>query len=95
MLSLKRGIVEKVAMRLGSVLFYQGREGPIRLLHATFREFLTAPSKADMFFIQPKLGHHTLAAGSLKVITNISKQDEATLRGPDASLDRKMVPSLA
>jgi len=95
MLSPKRGIVENVVTRLGSVLLYQGREGPIRLLHATFREFLTARSKADMFFIEPKLGHHTLAAGSLNAISYVLKQDRATLYQPSVGLDRKMTSSLS
>jgi NACHT domain len=88
-LSPKRGVVENVVTCLSSVLLYQGREDPIRLLHATFREFLTARSKADIFFIQPELGHHTLASGCLTTISNLSRQDNSTLQESDAISQRK------
>jgi hypothetical protein len=94
MFSPKPGVVENVVTHLGSVLLYQGREDPIRLLHATFREFLTARSKADTFFIQPKLGHHTLASGCLNAIDNILKRGRSTFREPDRTLNRKVVSSL-
>ena len=64
-------VVERTIARLGSLLLFQGRDGPIRLLHTTFREFLTSKNKAGEYFIQPQLGHYTLAQGSLKILRKI------------------------
>jgi len=82
-LSLKRGIVERVVTRLGSLLLYKDREDPIRLLHATFREFLTTRSKADIYYIQPEHGHQRLALGCLSIIGEYSSKDDSTLLNLD------------
>ncbi|KIM21590.1 hypothetical protein M408DRAFT_29452, partial [Serendipita vermifera MAFF 305830] len=46
LLSPKPGLVDGIVTRLGALLLYKDREDPIRLLHATFREFLTSRAKA-------------------------------------------------
>ena len=75
-------VVERTVARLGSLLLFQGRDDPIRLLHTTFREFLTSKNKAGEYFIQPQLGHYTLALGSLRILRNI----------PDFDIDRYLYP---
>jgi hypothetical protein len=80
-----RDVVERVVTRLGSLLLYEGRDDPIRLLHATLREFLTTPKRARRYNIELKLGHYTLALGSLKFLTNqssssIDELDEVSQR---------------
>jgi hypothetical protein len=73
----EKDVVERVVARLGSLLLYQDREDPIRLLHTTIREFLTARNRAGDFYIQPERGHYALALGSLNVIRRQSSPDTA------------------
>ena len=63
-----KSIVERAIYRLRGLLLFQDPDDPIRLLHTTFREFLTSPKRAGKYFIQLKLGHYTLAQGSLKIL---------------------------
>ena len=63
-----KDVVERTIYRLGSLLLFQGPNDPIRLLHTTFREFLTSRERAGKYFIQLELGHFTLARGSLKIL---------------------------
>ena len=67
----EQDVVGRTIARLGSLLLFQGRDDPIRLIHTTFREFLTSQNSAGEYFIQPQFGHHTLALGCLKVLRNI------------------------
>ncbi|KIM20789.1 hypothetical protein M408DRAFT_333807, partial [Serendipita vermifera MAFF 305830] len=90
----KRGIVEETVNRLGAVLLYKDREDPIRLLHATFREFLTNRSRARVYFIEPRRGHQTLALGCFRTISRHSSQDGTTLRGLDKISQRKEISLL-
>ncbi|KIM27019.1 hypothetical protein M408DRAFT_172694 [Serendipita vermifera MAFF 305830] len=83
-LSPKRGIVAQVVNRLGAVLLYKDSNDPIRLLHATFREFLINRSRAGVYFIEPGHGHQTLALGCLRIIRRHFNQDEGTLLRLDA-----------
>ncbi|KIM22683.1 hypothetical protein M408DRAFT_28522 [Serendipita vermifera MAFF 305830] len=92
-LSPKLGIVEGVVSRLEALLLYKDREDPIRLLHATFREFLTSREKAGNFFIQPEHGNQTLALGCLSLISRYSSKDNYTLRKGDDSIQRAYVYS--
>ncbi|KIM22388.1 hypothetical protein M408DRAFT_290934, partial [Serendipita vermifera MAFF 305830] len=78
-LSPQPGIVEPVVGRLSSLLLHQDREDPIRLLHATLREFLTSQKKAGRYYIQPGLGHYRLALGCIQVISHQSEQDLSNL----------------
>ncbi|KIM20791.1 hypothetical protein M408DRAFT_123588, partial [Serendipita vermifera MAFF 305830] len=89
MLSPRRGIVEQTVNRLGAVLLYKDQEDPIRLLHATFREFLTSRSRAGIYFIEPGRGHQTLALGCFRTIGRHLSQDYATIRGIDKISQRK------
>ncbi|KIM20920.1 hypothetical protein M408DRAFT_81303 [Serendipita vermifera MAFF 305830] len=82
-LSPKPGVVEGVVTRLGALLLYKDRESPIRLLHATFREFLTSREIAGSFFIQPEHGNQTLTLGCLNFISDYSSKDDHTLRNLD------------
>ncbi|KIM27017.1 hypothetical protein M408DRAFT_330186, partial [Serendipita vermifera MAFF 305830] len=91
MLSPKRGIVEETVNRLGAVLLYKDREDPIRLLHATFREFLINRPRARVYFIEPGRGHQTLALGCLRTISRHSSQDDTALRGLDEISLRKEI----
>jgi hypothetical protein len=67
-------VVEPVVTVLGSFLLYDGRNEPIRLLHATFREYVTDRSKRSPLFAQIELGHHLLASRCLNLFGNYSKQ---------------------
>ncbi|KIM20672.1 hypothetical protein M408DRAFT_124728, partial [Serendipita vermifera MAFF 305830] len=88
-LSPKRGIVEPVVTRLSSLLLHQNREDPIRLLHATLREFLTAQKKAGEYYIQSGLGHYTLALGCIGVVSHQAAQDLDNLTRLDRVSARK------
>ena len=68
-------IVERTIARLGSLLLFQDPNDPIRLLHTTFREFLTSRERAGEYFIDPRLGHYTLAVGSLNILGHYSSSD--------------------
>ncbi|KIM21593.1 hypothetical protein M408DRAFT_80340 [Serendipita vermifera MAFF 305830] len=70
LLSPKPGLVDGIVTRLGALLLYKDREDPIRLLHATFREFLTSRAKAGIFFILPEHGNQTLTLGCLNFISD-------------------------
>ena len=78
----KQGIVEPVVTRLSSLLLHSDHQGPIRLLHATLREFLT--TQAGEYYIQPELGHYTLASGCISIISHQSKQDLSDLTKLDS-----------
>ncbi|PVF91347.1 hypothetical protein CPB86DRAFT_878577 [Serendipita vermifera] len=71
----KSRIVEPVVTSLGSFLLYDGREGAIRLLHATFREYVTDRSKRSPIFAQIGLGHHFLASGCINLVEEYSKEE--------------------
>jgi hypothetical protein len=68
-------IIEPVVTCLGSLLVYQDRTDPIRLLHITFREFITNQPRARNYFVQLQLGHYTLATECLNILGNYLKQD--------------------
>ena len=68
-------VVGRTIVRLGSLLQFQGPNDPIRPLHTTFREFLVSRERAGEYFIQPQLGHYTLALGSLKILGYYSSPD--------------------
>lgn len=87
-ISPKRGIVEEIINRLETVLVYKDREGPVRLIHATFREFLTNQSKAGVYFIEPEYGHQILASGCFRTIGHHLGQDDATLGSLDEISER-------
>jgi hypothetical protein len=55
-------VVEKTVNVLGSLLIHDGRDGPIRPLHLTFREFITGRSLGNEPFIQLEFGHRTLVS---------------------------------
>ncbi|KIM22678.1 hypothetical protein M408DRAFT_28518 [Serendipita vermifera MAFF 305830] len=82
-LSPEPGIVEGIVTRLGALLLYKDREDPIRLLHATFREYLTSRVKAGVFFIQPEQGNQTLTLGCLGCISNYLSKEDSTLHNLD------------
>lgn len=72
----KPAVVENVVDRLGSFLVYSARKKPIRLIHATFRDFITDSSKAGPYFVQVRLGHHALALQSLNILGNATMQQK-------------------
>jgi len=72
-------IVERVVTRLSSLLLYRSRDGPIRLLHATLREFLTAQARAGDHFLQLEAGHCTLAWGCLNLVGHQFKKENPNL----------------
>ncbi|PVF91188.1 hypothetical protein CPB86DRAFT_878645 [Serendipita vermifera] len=86
----KSRVVEPVVTSLGSFLLYDGREGPIRLLHATFREYVTDRSKHSPLFAQLELGHHFLASGCINLIEKYSKE-EVKLKNKDEISKRKVL----
>ena len=78
-----KGIVEHTIHRLRSLLSFQGPNDPIRLLHTTFREFLTSRERAGEYFIQLELGHFTLARGSLKILGHYSRTASSVINSFD------------
>jgi hypothetical protein len=75
-LSPKPAIVESVVSRLGSFLVFNDRRSPIRLVHITFRDFITDDSKSGPYFISVKLIHHILASQSLNILGNATMQQK-------------------
>jgi hypothetical protein len=73
-LSQNPGVVESVVSRLGSFLVCDGPDDPIRLVHITFRDFITNRLKAGAYFVQLKLGHYVLASQCLIIIDNTTIQ---------------------
>jgi len=71
----EKPVVQRTIARLGSLLLSQGPNDPIRLLHTTFREFLTSRERAGKYFIQLQFGHYTLARGSLRILGHYSSSD--------------------
>ncbi|KAG8824038.1 hypothetical protein FRC17_009189 [Serendipita sp. 399] len=71
-LSPRPDVIEPVVTSLGSVLLYEHREDPIRLLHATLREFLTGASRAGPWHVQLGLGNHILTSGCIEFINQIT-----------------------
>jgi hypothetical protein len=88
----KSKVVEPVVTVLGSFLLYDGRDGPIRLLHATFREYLTDQPKRSPLFVQIGLGHHLLASGCINLLGDFSKE-KVDLMSLDVVSKRKVVLS--
>lgn len=70
-LSQQPEIVAPATSCLGSLLVYEGREDPIRLLHITFRDFILDHSKSGPYFVQVKLGHYILASQSVELLVKI------------------------
>ena len=71
----ERRVVRQTITLLGGLLLFQGPNDPIRLLHTTFREFLTSRKRAGIYFTQLQLGHYTLACGSLEILGRYSSSD--------------------
>jgi len=71
----EKDVVQQTIARLGSLLISQGPNDPIRLLHITFREFLTSRERAGKYFVQLQFGHYTLARGSLRILGHYSSSD--------------------
>ncbi|KAG8823863.1 hypothetical protein FRC19_002973 [Serendipita sp. 401] len=67
--------VEAVVTSLGSILLYKHREDPIRLIHATLREFLACATKAGPWFVQLGLGHYNLAAGCIDILIGVTREE--------------------
>ncbi|KAG8836801.1 hypothetical protein FRB91_001628 [Serendipita sp. 411] len=61
--------IEAVVNSLGSILLYKDRDDPIRLIHATLREFLTSATKSGPWFVQLGRGHYFLASGCIDLAT--------------------------
>ncbi|KAG8773079.1 hypothetical protein FRC15_002279 [Serendipita sp. 397] len=67
--------VEAVVTSLGSILLYKDREDPIRLIHATLREFLASATNAGPWFVQLGLGHYNLAAGCIDILIGVTREE--------------------
>jgi hypothetical protein len=52
---------EKVIAALGSLLVFEDRTSPIRLLHPTFREFIVTKDLSGDYYVPVELGHRALA----------------------------------
>jgi hypothetical protein len=74
LLSPKPTAIESAVGRLGSFLVCDDPEEPIRLVHITFRDFITDQSKAGQYFVQVKLGHYALALQTIAIIGNTTMQ---------------------
>ncbi|KAG8848609.1 hypothetical protein FRB91_010659 [Serendipita sp. 411] len=61
--------IEAVVNSLGSILLYKDRDDPIRLIHATLREYLTSATKSGPWFVQLGRGHYFLASGCIDLAT--------------------------
>lgn len=75
-LSKRPGVVERAIKCLGSLLICSSREDPIRLLHITFRDFITDQSKAGPYFVHVRLGHYALASQSISIVGDQGWQDK-------------------
>ncbi|KAG8814731.1 hypothetical protein FRC17_000995 [Serendipita sp. 399] len=95
-ISLRPDVVEAVVFSLGSILLYQGRNDPIRLLHATLREFLTDSSKSGQWFTRIEMGNHILASGCFSFLNSMADEnlddlmkDEVSKRQESSKFDDK------
>jgi hypothetical protein len=67
-------VVDSVVSSLGSFLVYDSRDDPIRLIHITFRDFITNRSMAGQYFVQVDRGHYNLALQCMSIIGNTANQ---------------------
>ncbi|KAG8832928.1 hypothetical protein FRC18_004401 [Serendipita sp. 400] len=74
-------VVEAVVTSLGSILIYRHRNEPIRLIHATLREFLTTMTKAEPWFVQLGPGHYTLADRCIDLLARATRTEQGS--GPN------------
>jgi hypothetical protein len=90
-LSPKPTLVERVVGHLGSFLVYNDCTKPIRLVHITFRDFITDSSKAGPYFVSVKLGHHVLASQSITILGNATMQQNYQANELDRNTQEKVI----
>jgi hypothetical protein len=90
-LSPEPAVVDNVINRLGSFLVYDGPDEPIRLVHITFRDFITNRSMAGQYFVQVKLGHYILALQSIKIIGDATKQQDFRANKLEKIVQREVI----
>ncbi|KAG8753295.1 WD_REPEATS_REGION domain-containing protein [Serendipita sp. 396] len=71
--------IEAVVGSLGSILLYKDRNDPIRLIHATFHEYLTSATKSGPWFVQLGLGHYFLSSGCIDLLAGAVKNEQVEL----------------
>lgn len=84
-------VVESVVSRLGSFLVCDGPNNPIRLVHITFRDFITNRLKAGAYFVQVKLGHYVLASQCLITIGNTMMQQDFRANKLEKNVQRQVI----
>jgi hypothetical protein len=87
-------VVESVVGRLGSFLVYDDRDAPIRLVHITFRDFITNRSEAGPYYVQVKFGHYTLASQCLSILGNETMQESFGENDREEPAQRQVVEIL-
>jgi hypothetical protein len=84
-------VVGQIIRPLGSLLSGVAQESiPIRLLHTSFRDFLTDRDRSGLFYIDTSSLHHTLTLSTLRVIMeelrfNICQLETSHRRNKDVS----------
>jgi hypothetical protein len=91
LLSPKPAVVESTVSRLGSFLVCDNHEKPIRLVHITFRDFITDRSRAGQYFVQVKIGHYILAVQNIKVIGNTTMQQDFRANRLEEKAQRQVI----
>jgi NACHT domain len=91
LLSPEPAVVDNVINRLGSFLVCDAPDKPIRLVHITFRDFITNHSMAGQYFVQVKLGHYILALQSIKIIGDATKQQDFRANRLERNLQREVI----
>jgi hypothetical protein len=80
-----RSVVNSVVSYLGSLLIGStGQNTPIRILHLSFIDFLTDPSRSEGFFIDMKEQKHSIAILTLNIMTRHFKRDICKTNDPFA-----------
>ncbi|KAG9028235.1 hypothetical protein FS837_003941 [Tulasnella sp. UAMH 9824] len=95
LLSLNHGITQIALRHLHSVLIVpESVDGEIRLLHPSFRDFLTSPKRCPdpSLHVAPPENHARLAGGCLDVLLNQLKHDPCQVQ--NVWLDNAEIPDL-
>jgi hypothetical protein len=81
-------VVEKTVEALGSLLIHDGRTGPIRPLHLTFREFVTSKMLGNEPYIRLEFGHRTLISSCVGTLDKMSETSDLHVQSLDQTLQR-------
>ena len=91
LLSPEPAVVDVAINRLGNFLACDAPDKPIRLVHITFRDFITNRLVAGEYFVQVKLGHYILASESIKIISEATKQQDFRANRLERNIQREVI----